>query len=70
MALAGRVLIFPDLGSACSCTEGRDVLAPRGQVTRVAQAEQAGMAELLWGQPAAGGTQDVGRSAVAHEGHP
>lgn len=52
MALAGRVLIFPDLGSACSCTEGRDVLAPRGQVTRVAQAEQAGMAELLWGQHA------------------
>lgn len=44
MALAGRVLIFPDLGSACSCTEGGDVPAPRGQVTRAAQAE------LLWGQ--------------------
>lgn len=43
MALAGRGLILPDLGSAC--TEGRGVLAPRAQVTPVAQAERAGVAE-------------------------
>lgn len=66
MALAGRVLIFPDLGSACSCTEGRDVLLARGQVTRVAQAE------FLWGQRSQGQAGDTGwgQGVVTSKGHP